>query len=94
MSERGQERDAYRKSRIADADGALGTLAEGLEVAGVRLPSLGIDLASLAEEGHDRARPALIHLGAVTPDVARALGKALLRAHCMARREAEGGARG
>lgn len=66
--------------RYADADGAFDTLSEGLELHGIRLPSLGMDLAAFADT-QDPARPVLIQLGSVTPETARRLGKALLLAH-------------
>ncbi|MDJ1138274.1 hypothetical protein [Streptomyces iconiensis] len=73
--------------RLADADGAFDTLSEGLELHGIRLPSLGMDLATLADT-QEPARPVLIQLGAVSPETARRLGKALLLAHsCVVGRE-------
>lgn len=63
--------------RFADVDGAYATLAQGLELHGIRLPSLAVDVVTLADE-QVPARSALIRLGSVTPETARRLGEALM----------------
>ena len=82
------------RSRSRDAEGALDTLTEGLELNGIRVPSLGLDVASLADSS---GRTPLIHLGSIAPSVARQLGKALLAAHAATLRDGnvgEAGSRG
>lgn len=58
--------------KIRDADQACGELRTALKEAGITLPSLAVDVVSLA----DHSRP-LVELGRCTPEVARRLADAV-----------------